>query len=941
MNKLFYLIFPFLFILFSCENDKENELKQVVKEFKIVLDQADLDSIYKNPKPNTYIPITIISNGDTVRSAKMRIRGDSSREYAKKSLKIVFNKEELLKGEERKINLNSEWTDKSYIRQYLSAHIMAKAGLNTFTANFVKLYINDKFFGLYLQVENMDKSFLKARNLDKNGNLYKATKDGACLSTYDDVNKLWEKKTNKHTDWQDLHELIAVLDTISPNRVQDYLQQNFEYDKLITIIAVNMLIQNSSTYYHNYYMYHDIYGSNKWQMIPWDLDKTMSYYCWKPYTYDETSNKWLSDNVLIERVLMDEKGMNDIIKKVEELGVGFFNNNKLQPIIDNLERLLEEAVNQDHSDQITNIEEWKNQLKKESDFISQQVAYISNQLKTFPRGFLLHKINETQIAPPMLKWNSSKSPIGKNITYQVYYSKDYLFESEETKFFETVTDTFFQIPKTIGYGKYFWKIRATDGENVIDGFNTRNSFEYIRPTTISKDINKTTIWKRENSPYHIVNDITVTKGASLMIEKGCDIILKEDINLYVKGRLHIDGQKGKEVIFRPEKKQWGELHLYGSKNKNIINHTLFNEGVFRSSGTDVSLLNTTFNIKDKNLIYGGHRQAVIWVNRGKFTMKYCSLISNGTGEGMNINFAETEVMNSYFNNAPDAIEVMNVSKGIIYRNYVENSPDDAIDMNGCKDIVAQENYMLNNNDKAISVGTEEYGPSVNIVVKNNLIINQGTGVSVKDSSNALVKHNTLINVNRGIKAYLKNNKKQYTVGGRAISENNLFYSTNTNVVEFDENSDVQISYSCAEKRKLEGVGNLIGKPGFVNPERGNYHLLPSSICKNKGNDGGNIGRYPDSLDFLSMIKRDDYYILKNPNLFNVDLSGYYLRIEGEIILSLPRYMIKRDEEIIITNKAKGRKFNFRNRIIELKELKINNKKIELLDNKNNIIFCFE
>jgi inorganic pyrophosphatase len=32
----------------------------------------------------------------------------------------------------------------------------------------------------------------------------------------------------------------------------------FDYDKMLNFIALNMLLSNGSTYYHNYYMYHDL-----------------------------------------------------------------------------------------------------------------------------------------------------------------------------------------------------------------------------------------------------------------------------------------------------------------------------------------------------------------------------------------------------------------------------------------------------------------------------------------------------------------------------------------------------------------------------------------------------------------------------------------------------------------------------------------------------------
>ena len=99
-----------------------------------------------------------------------------------------------------------------------------------------------------------------------------------------------------------------------------------------------------------------------------------------------------------------------------------------------------------------------------------------------------------------------------------------------------------------------------------------------------------------------------------------------------------------------------------------------------------------------------------------------------------------------------------------------------------------------------------------------------------------------------------------------------------------------------------------------------------------------MGMYLAGDFFLTITKKDNFYILKNPNLFSVDISGYVIRTLEGGIQNLPRYIIKRGEEIILTKKGKGLNFDFGVRVIELKELKKENKKIELLDNVGNIIF---
>ena len=47
MNKRIYFILSFIFILLACGNEKEKVLEQIVKEFRIELNQADLDAIYQ------------------------------------------------------------------------------------------------------------------------------------------------------------------------------------------------------------------------------------------------------------------------------------------------------------------------------------------------------------------------------------------------------------------------------------------------------------------------------------------------------------------------------------------------------------------------------------------------------------------------------------------------------------------------------------------------------------------------------------------------------------------------------------------------------------------------------------------------------------------------------------------------------------------------------
>ena len=230
-NHFFWAILPLVFAVFlfpSCTN-KENanvNFDHVLEQYLIICNQDSLTYIYENFTDNIYIPIKIVVKGDTI-NGRMRIRGDSSRKDAKKSLKVKF----VLNGASKTLNFNAEFSDKSYIRQYLSSQIVRSSRQNCYHSNFANIYINDAFFGLYLMVENMDSRFLKNNLMSEKGNLYKATKDGACMSIFDDLENDWEKKAGITESRDDLKKLISDVNSVSDSLYLDFIRSNFNYSQ--------------------------------------------------------------------------------------------------------------------------------------------------------------------------------------------------------------------------------------------------------------------------------------------------------------------------------------------------------------------------------------------------------------------------------------------------------------------------------------------------------------------------------------------------------------------------------------------------------------------------------------------------------------------------------------------------------------------------------------
>lgn len=72
-----------------------------------------MDSIYKNWEQDLYIPCKVVCNGKEYTNCEIRLRGDTSREYARKSLKIKF-RDDLFENEIETLIITKDLASKSY-----------------------------------------------------------------------------------------------------------------------------------------------------------------------------------------------------------------------------------------------------------------------------------------------------------------------------------------------------------------------------------------------------------------------------------------------------------------------------------------------------------------------------------------------------------------------------------------------------------------------------------------------------------------------------------------------------------------------------------------------------------------------------------------------------------------------------------------------------------
>lgn len=291
MKNTFRLYTVILAILISFLAVGQGELifdDSYVHEVRITIDNVDfwseLSQNYQNNYPD--VPYTMASasiDGEVTDSVGIRQKGFASHfgsQGDKKSMKIDFN--HFVDGKKydglKKINLNNGFGDPAIQRDKLCYNIMNKAGVDAPRTSYARIYLNDQYWGLYLLVEQVDRTFLKDNFGNSNGNLFKNVGNselewmGQDTSQYQQI---FELKTDPDVEaWENFVELMDVLNNTGDGDFKEEISKIFDVDLYLKVLAVDVATGNWDSYIEhgrNFYMYQDS-GSRKFNWIPWDYN---------------------------------------------------------------------------------------------------------------------------------------------------------------------------------------------------------------------------------------------------------------------------------------------------------------------------------------------------------------------------------------------------------------------------------------------------------------------------------------------------------------------------------------------------------------------------------------------------------------------------------------------------------------------------------------------
>jgi spore coat protein H len=326
--------------------------------YDIKMKASDLELMDMNPRGEEMYPATFTANGVRYENVKIRYRGQWARTWPKKPLKIFFNEDKPFEGQ-RRLNLNSSFRDPSFIRETLAYHIYRVSGAPASQSQLVRVHLNGEFRGLYVQVEQPDKAFLKRNDL-KGVTIVKASSrmkeaDERNHGTIDEYRMHYEQETQKEDEIYD--ELKQFCDGLASERdALAFFEKNVDLPRYINYLAAGALAQNWDGYNKNHFLVYDAKGSKKWFVLPWDLDRALGdHWDWSfgradlPLVLGTSRMPGVTGwNRMLDRFMSDRELRTRLANRIEELLEKEFTPEKLDPVIDRMHAAIKEEAELDY-----------------------------------------------------------------------------------------------------------------------------------------------------------------------------------------------------------------------------------------------------------------------------------------------------------------------------------------------------------------------------------------------------------------------------------------------------------------------------------------------------------------------------------------------------------------------------------------------------------------
>ncbi|MBC8173494.1 MAG: CotH kinase family protein [Chitinophagales bacterium] len=374
-----------------------------IKAVELWFDTADWwEDLYGGQE----ITATMAYDGDTLfEKIGVRFKGhSSSHPEIKKSFNLNLNfidsTQEL--HSYSTMNLNNGHQDPSFMREAIYENTIQNY-IPGLAVNWVTLYLNGEYWGIYTNVEQPNKDFYKRWFLSNDGTNWRAAYIGDALNYISDDpddygSHYYLKSTEKEDPYEDLLKAIEILNDTTIVEFEDSIRKYFDLDRVLWFHACENLFTDKDSYVLKGGMDYFIYWDNETGRItPIEYDGNS---CMIDSTYDIPvfKNDTNPDFPLISNILTVPSFRQRYLAHVRTILTESLNADYLFPLIDYYDSLIDSIVQYDPK-KIFSYAQYLNELEVLKTYINARNSFcFENAELNFPVPDIVESwwvVNET------------------------------------------------------------------------------------------------------------------------------------------------------------------------------------------------------------------------------------------------------------------------------------------------------------------------------------------------------------------------------------------------------------------------------------------------------------------------------------------------------------------------------------------------------------------
>ncbi len=224
--------------------------------------------------------------GGTTYRVKVRLRGASARYFPKKSWNVSLEDDVRFEGR-TSLNLVAEYADATLLAEKIAYDLLEAMRVPASKARFVRLKVNGQYEGVFLDIEQVNKAFLKAHDFaDDDATIYRCGWKDCELKTWKvPYQGNWTKKTNESKPDTELHAMLGLINHTPEPQLVDALEKKLQLEHYLRSMVLDVLMSNNYVEDSESYFIYDR-ATAKWSYVPWDLNNVDARW-WYPITVED------------------------------------------------------------------------------------------------------------------------------------------------------------------------------------------------------------------------------------------------------------------------------------------------------------------------------------------------------------------------------------------------------------------------------------------------------------------------------------------------------------------------------------------------------------------------------------------------------------------------------------------------------------------------------